>query len=528
MFELPVLNLFRSMLLNGNIIKQGTAIKCRAFTVFIFLFFCYAAISQPAALLKNDSLDAYIKQAVKNWAVPGLAVCVIKDGEVYFQQGYGVRNRETGEPVDEETVFPLASITKTFTGSLLATLEAAGKVSLNDPVIQWLPWFSMKQKLYEQQITLADILSHRSGWKTFQGDLLNTESTLNFKDMLLRFGQQTPAYPIRTKYGYSNFGFILAGEVVNAVTGDSWSRSLYNYFLRPLGMNRTFVTDTFAGKDPNMASRYSKVDTTLTALEKGHEKPYSHGGVYSSIRDMGTWMRMLLNKGTYSGKCIIPESALSKMWTSYTIIGKGRAADRQFYLKTYGLGWEIMQYGTTEVIQHSGAYSGSLSSLALVPGLQLGIAILTNYDDHLLHETIKWQIIDAFIGKAAPDYSRTFLERQNARKTNVAGPAQQPSAGIAETFALPMDSVCGTYVCDGYGKAFIQKENNDYVLRLEFHPQLKGVFSAGGRYQLLCTYNQPMFGKKVFSFIIDRTRVSSFTLFVDSFVEADGYVFTKL
>lgn len=499
-------------------------------TLVIFLGIMVINIKSQAReipLLSRDSLDRYVQQAMASWQIPGVAVCIIKDGKILVQKGYGVSNWRTKSPVNEQTVFPLASISKTFTGTLFATMEAEGKVSLDDLVKRWLPWFNMDDKLYEQQITLADVLSHRSGWKTFQGDLLNTESSLNFSQMIQLLGRQTPAYPLRTKFGYSNFGFIIAGECVKNIIRENWNEYLHRRILLPLGMTRTFVFENNIKNEKNIVAGHTLVNDTIMVISSDKIEPFSHGGMYASIQDLGTWMQVLLDKGNLDGKNIIPESAIEKMWLSHTIIGKTRASDREKYFKTYGLGWEIMQYQNTEVIQHGGAYSGALTSLALVPSLNLGIAILTNQDNHILQETLKWQIIDAFLQREAPNYTMNVIDYQNKRKTENSLKPKEDEKAI-ENFAISLDSILGTYICEYYGKAYIKKQGNEYVIFLEHHPQLQGTFSMYQKDKLTCTYNHPMFGKVQFPFSVENNKVKSFTLFVDDFVEADGYEFRKL
>jgi CubicO group peptidase (beta-lactamase class C family) len=499
--------------------------------IFVCVALCFLiatkSIAQVTNFFENDSLDKYIQQAIENWQIPGAAVCIVKDGKILLQKGYGVRDWKTKSKVDEQTIFPIASVTKTFTGTLFATMEAEGKISLNDLVKKWLPQFIMKDKLYEQQITLTDVLSHRSGWKTFQGDFINTETALDYATMINLFGKQTPAYPIRTRFGYSNFGFMIAGECVKNITGQSWNEYLQKRFLIPLKMNRTLVFENEIKNDTNKVSGHTMINDTLIVLSPHKVEPYSHGGIYASIQDMGTWMKVLLNKGNLEDKNIVPESAITKVWQSNTIVGKSKAADRKLYLKTYGLGWEILQYHTVEVMQHNGAYAGTLTSLAIVPELNLGIAILTNQDNHLFHETLKWQIFDASLQRIAPNYTLSIIERQ--KKRNAENVIQPKSDKLeVEDFAINLDAILGTYSCDFYGKAYITKEKYNYVLTLEHHPKLQGIITLYKKDKLTCTYNNPMFGKVQFPFVFEKNEVKSFTLFVDSFVEADGYEFSKV
>lgn len=496
------------------------------FCFFLILSFVTNAQSQSSSLFANDSLDRYIIQAMNDWRIPGAAVFIVKDGKVLLQKGYGVSNWNTQQEVDDKTVFPIASLSKTFTGTLFATLESEKKVSLDDLVKRWLPEFTMKDKLYEEQITLADVLSHRSGWKTFQGDFLNTESSLDYANMVQKFSKQQPAYPIRTKFGYSNFGFIIAGESTKTITGQDFNTYLKNRFLTPLGMNRTFTFEKEINHELNIASGHTLENDKVIVMPQDKIEPFSHGGIFASIEDMGIWVSTLLNKGNLDGKNVIPESAINKMWLSQTIIGKARAADRELYFKTYGLGWEIIQYQNLEIMQHLGAYSGALTSLTIVPGLNLGIVVLTNQDTHALQETLKWQVIDACLNKNAPNYSVAAIVRQ--KKRNMESSNQPNSSDVAvEKFSIPLDAIIGTYNCEYYGKCTIKKENDKHVMTLEHHPNLKGTFSYFNKDQLTCTYNHPMFGQRQFPFSIKNGEVSSFTLFVDDFVEADGYTFIK-
>lgn len=509
--------------------KNVPTIGFMKLALVLSIMICFLALrvnAQEISFFKGDTLDRYIEKVLHEWKIPGAAVYIVKNGKVLLQKGYGVSNWDTRSKVDEQTIFPIASISKTFTGTLFATLEAENKVSLNDLVKKWLPDLSMKEKLYEQQITLTDILSHRSGWKTFQGDFINTESSLAYPTMIKKFAQMSPAYPLRTKFGYSNFGFIMAGECVQNITQQNFNTYLKNRFLTPLGMNRTFVSETEIKKEKNKAFGHTLMNDSISVLPPDKVEPYSHGGIFASISDLGIWVNTLLSKGNSEGKNVIPENAIQKMWLSNTIIGKSRAADREMYFKTYGLGWEIVQYQNKEIIQHNGAYSGALTSLTLVPSLQLGIVILTNQDNHNLQETLKWQVIDAFLQKNAPDYTLAMIERQKQRKKENANPNKERKEET-ENFVVNLDAIVGTYLCDYYGEAIVKKENGNYVLILEHHPQLKGLLTSYKKDQLTCTYNHPMFGKVQFPFKVENNTVKGFTLFVDGFVEADGYEFRK-
>lgn len=492
---------------------------------------CLFQTTSPAQIptFVTDSLDAYVLEAMSVWQIPGVAICLVKDGQIVLEKGYGVQRLGQPDLVDAHTVFPIASVTKTFIGTALATLEAEGKVQLDRPLNQILPSFRMKNKLYEAQISIADVLSHRSGWKTFQGDLLNTESSLSNESQLEKFGLLTPAYPIRTRFGYSNFGFLLAGEAIQPISGEHWADYLQKRFFEPLGMRRTMSNVVSIQRATNIVTPHTRVNGKIEPLYNDEINPQPYGGVYASAHDLGIWLKVLLEKGVHDKQSIIPESAIQKMWTSHTIIGKDFAADRNRYFKTYGLGWEIMQYQHSEVIQHGGAYSGTLTLVGMIPSLRLGIVVLTNQDGHLLQEALKWQIFDAFLGKSAPNYVRAIMERRLKRKAELAA-----SQGVSEKpipqlpLSVPMSTLVGIYENDAYGRATIQQQNDLFILKLEHHPNLQATLSPCSATELTCTYNHPMFGKTQLPVEIDQGQIKGFTLFVDAFVEADGYQFSKI
>ncbi len=471
---------------------------------------------------------------MREFQIPGLALCVVKDGKVIVVKTFGTKKNIKQHTITPATLFPIASVTKTLTGTAMAMLEAEQKLSLDDKLTQWVPYFSMKDTLYQLQITLTDILSHRSGWKTFQGDFLNTESSMTTRQMLEKFASLQPPYPLRTRFGYSNFGFLLAEEVFKPASGLTWQEFLQERILKPLRMTRTFVQARDIEQDSDVAVGHTLVNDSITAVPKEKIGPRGYGGMFASISDMGVWMMALLNNGVYEGKQVIPPAAIDRMWRSYTIIGKGKAADQRLYLKTYGLGWEIMQYRGQEVIGHNGAYSGVLTKICMIPSERIGIAVLTNSDAHLFHEILSWQIMDAFLNPSAPNYAEEFFKRRNERKKNreegaiKSGGETKTVDNVPNNMPPALSSLIGAYSCDSYGKAFITQTGNSTILRLEYHPTLQGVLTILDNRRLRCQYNHPMFGTVEFPVRVENGSVQGFTLFVDAFVEADGYKFRKV
>ncbi|MFY7998280.1 MAG: serine hydrolase domain-containing protein [Candidatus Kapaibacteriota bacterium] len=501
----------------------------------MFLIFMPSIVSaQQIPTFITDSLDSYIRRNMQAFRMPGLALCVVKDGKVIVMKTYGKQNFSEHKSISPRTIFPIASVTKTFTGTAMAMLETEKKLSLDDKLSQWLPYFAMKDTLYQRQITLTDILSHRSGWKTFQGDFLNTESSMTTRQMLEKFATLKPPYQFRTRFGYSNFGFLLAEEVFKPASGLTWQEFLQERIMNPLQMTRTFVQARDIEQDADVAVGHTLVNDSLVTVPKEKIEPRGYGGMFASIHDLGTWMNVLLNNGLHGGREVIPTKAIDRMWRSYTIIGKSKAADQRLYLKTYGLGWEIMQYRGQELLGHNGAYSGVLTKICMIPSERLGIAVLTNSDAHVFHELLSWQIVDAFLNVSAPDYAEEFFKRRNERKKNKAegtiklGGETKTVKNVPNNITLALSTMTGVYSCDSYGKAFITQTGNSIILRLEHHPTLQGVLTMPENHHLKCQYNHPMFGNVEFPLSIENGVVKGFTLFVDAFVEADGYEFRRV
>ncbi len=187
----------------------------------------------------KDSLDEYVNRALTYWRVPGAAVCIVKDGKVVLLKAYGIK--ELGQPakVDINTLFMIGSNTKAFTATALTMLQSANKLSLDDKVTKYLPQFKLDNKFAGEQTIIRDLLCHRLGFKTFQGDFTFYNTNLSRDEVIAKLGQLKAAYPFRTKWGYTNSAFLTAGEIIPKVTGKPWEIYLRENIFAPLGMTNT-------------------------------------------------------------------------------------------------------------------------------------------------------------------------------------------------------------------------------------------------------------------------------------------------
>jgi len=478
----------------------------------------------------SDSLDFYVERSLGEWQIPGAAVLVVKDGRVVVSKGFGIL--ETGKPekVDENTLFMIASNTKAFTGTALAMLDVEGKCSLDDRVQQYLPGFTMKDPWVAQQVTLTDVMSHRLGMETFQGDFMYWESDLSSKDVMEKFGKLTPMYDFRAKWGYCNAGFLVAGECLEKIEGISWEQFIRERIVKPLEMNRTLVMTAEIDQAANLASAHTMVDGQLQVIPHCKiDNIAPAASITSSVNDLSHWLIALLDSGKYNGKQVIPFMAIKKAQSPKSIIRPGRHPFNASHYSLYGLGWDLRDYEGREIVSHTGGVDGFVTSVSLMPEEDLGIVVLTNTDHNGFYEALKWEIIDAYLGLPYRNYSRFYLERY---KTMWHHEQQmitlwRDTAAMDPELPVKLSAFEGKYTHEVYGNAFLKAQGNDLVLSLEHHPFLTGKLEYIGNNRFLCTYSHPMWGIKVFPFVIEGEKVKSFTLSVADFLEFTTYEFVK-
>jgi len=343
-----------------------------------------AANGQDLGGLDLDDLDAYIEESRNAGQVPGLAIAIVKNDSVVFAKGYGVREYGKPEKVDENTVFCIASITKTFTSSALAMLNDEEKIDWDDPVRDYLPDFKLYNSYVNDEIRIRDLLCHRSGLKTFSGDLVWFETNYSRKEVLLRARYLEPVNGFRYNFGYSNLMFLTAGEIIPVVTNRTWETYIKEELLNPLGMNRTFLDlDGFEG-DPNVAMPHH-VDllhnTTQVMPFMKFDNVSPAASMNSNVMDLSNWIRFQLKMGNWNGEQLINTENLwetRKMHTPRPLEEWMPRIWPSKHFAGYGLGWDLYDYHGWKIIAHEGGTDGMLTRLVIVPEENFGFVILTN------------------------------------------------------------------------------------------------------------------------------------------------------
>ncbi|MBK8566061.1 MAG: serine hydrolase [Saprospiraceae bacterium] len=511
----------------------------RLLSILAFLgLFCSAnLVAQPTANLPaflRDSLDTYVNRALKDWNIPGVAVGVVKDGKLVVAKGYGLLEAGKPEKVDANTLFAIGSNTKAFTGTALAMLENDGLCKLDDPVAKHLPGFNMKDDWVEQHLNLQDIVSHRIGMETFQGDFMYWTSNLTQEQVIEKFGKLTPVYPFRTTWGYCNAGFLIAGKCIERISGKTWEDNLRQRIFQPLKMNRTLALSAEIGKATNAA----RAHTLHPATGELMKIPYGQidnlapaGSIFSSVEDMGHWLIAQLDSGRYEGQTVLPMKVLRRTRQPLSIEGRRQTTKygiRRHYA-LYGMGWELSDYDGYEEVSHTGGVNGFVTSVTMFPEHKLGIVVLTNTDANSFYTALKREIMDAYLGLPYRNYNAIFVadaKAQNAEQTQY---IKQMRDSIAQQpkMALGWEKYAGHYENGAYGNLDMIKDGDALKLRFQHHPNLVGKLEPLGGNRFLLSFNDPLFGIKPVEFKVENGAVKQFILQVADFVEFTPYEFVR-
>ena len=479
----------------------------------------------------KDSLDAYVQRALVNWKIPGVAVCIVKDGKVVLMKGYGVKEKDGIDKVDENTLFMIGSNTKAFTGTALAMLEVEKKISLDDKVTKWIPQFKLNNKAAGEQAIVRDLLCHRLGFKTFQGDFTYWTSNLTRSEVIEKMSHIKAEYPFRTKWGYTNAAFLTAGEIIPKATGKEWEVYLKEKIFDPLEMTSTLALSKDFSNALNKCSAHTISNGQLIKIPFASiDNLAAAGSIGSSVNDMSHWVMAQLNRGKYNDKQAIPAAAISQTWLPQSIIGNGGHLYNTGHFSLYGLGWMLEEYCGKKVVSHTGGVNGFVTSVTLLPEEKLGILVFTNTDQNSFYEALKWEIADAYLDKPYRDYSKAYLGFYLQEKMQEEKIQNKLSDSVALKLkpSLAVKNYCGTYFNDVYGNMAVVQEANELRMKFSHHPGMFAKLEPIGANRFYATFSDPEFSKAVFPFTVQNGKVTGVTVKVADFIEYNPYEFKKI
>ncbi len=440
------------------------------FTTILLILLSTGIFAQNDKGIDFKELDKYLEKALKEWRIPGMAVAVVQGDSIAFAKGYGIRKFGSSGKVDTKTLFAVASNTKSFTSAALSQLVDEGKLNWDDKVTDYLPWFKMYNNYVTGEMTVRDLLCHRSGLKTFSGDLLWYETNYSQDEVIKRARYLKPEYGFRAHFGYSNIMFSAAGRIIPEITNLTWQDYVKTHFFKPLGMNESLLSvkelkgktniamphHVAEGKDP-LPIKYMQWDNVAPAA-----------AIISNVEDMSKWLILQMNNGVYHGNTILSPEQVYEMHSTQTPDNLNPGWAKYFpgkHFNTYGLGWSLFDYKGVKVVGHGGGADGMISQTMFVPEKKFGIVVLTNSVNYL-PAALMYYVLDDYFGKPEKDWSGFFLrvknymdnldkqDREKAEKER--NPNTKP--------ALPLKEYCGTYGGKLYGNAEVRLENGHLVL----------------------------------------------------------------
>ncbi|HTB13268.1 MAG TPA: serine hydrolase [Bryobacteraceae bacterium] len=443
-----------------------------------------AAFAQESARESIDGVvDKVAEKARKTFDVPGIAVAVVKDGQVVFAKGFGVRKMGDAAPVTANTLFGIASNTKAFTAASIAMLVDQGKVHWTDRVIDYLPAFQMADPYVTREMRVKDLLVHRSGLALGAGDLMFfPASDLSSDEIVKRLRYVPLATSFRSAYAYDNVLYLVAGKLIEAVSGKPWAAFIKERIFSPLGMSasKTSITDIKPGDD--FASPHAHVDGVLAPIRPDVlDNNAPAGAIQSSVAEMSKWIAMQLNIGELPDGTRLFSAAQSKeMWSEVTPIPINDPPPQFGALKmnfsSYALGWSVNDYRGYKLVWHTGGLSGMVSRVTMVPDLKLGVVVLTNQEMGAAFSSITMTILDQYMKAPPMDWIATYDTVGKLREAGVADILKKDALKRNKSSkpSLALSSYAGRYRDPWYGDVTIKEEGGKLIMRFTHSPDLTG------------------------------------------------------
>jgi CubicO group peptidase (beta-lactamase class C family) len=452
--------------------------------MMIALLLSAALAAQPAVRpAPPPDVDQWVARAMRTFEVPGLALAIVKDDGVVLAKGYGVRKLGETTPVDARTLFGIASNTKAFTATALGLLVEEGQIAWDAPVVRYLPAFAMWDPFVTRELTVRDLLVHRSGLGLGAGDLLWwPESTYDRKEIARRLRFIPPATSFRTAYAYDNVLYLIAGELIETISGQTWEDFVSSRILAKVGMTGTNVRHSAAAAGGNVATPHAPVDGSVRPIrpfESDNTNPA--GGINSSAEDMARWLRVQLSGGLLADGSRLFSAATARQLTSIvTPIPIGDPPPELPPLRMnfhgYALGFDIRDYRGHKVVMHSGGLPGYVSRVVMIPDLNVGIAVLTNQESGGAFDSIAFHVLDHFLGAPAFDWIDGYAKASARAAAGVAAAEGRGTAArdAASKPSLNLAKYAGTYRDAWYGDIMIAEEGGRLVIRFSHTPSLVG------------------------------------------------------
>ncbi|WGL16307.1 serine hydrolase [Microbulbifer bruguierae] len=442
--------------------------------------------------LDSDSATAYIERVLEQEQVPGAAVGIWYRGEPLLLRGFGVTNVDSPRPVDGQTLFKLASTSKAFTTTALGLLVEEGKLDWDGRVVDYLPEFRLGDPWVSGEFRVVDLLTHRSGLGPGAGDLMlwPQPNTYSRQDVLAGLAHLPITGSFRADYAYDNLLYIVAGELIAAVSGQSYEEFVQQRLLAPMGLNNCYAGPVPADARNNLADphRLEAIDGGASGLVvdtpnlAGYDPIVlaAAGGMHCSAGDMLTWLRTLLAGGeTPGGEQLFSTETRDRLWQPETLMpfSAERAARDGGHFYAYALGWRIQDMHGKKVIHHTGSLSGMYAWAAVVPEEDLALVVLMNRSAGAARQALIYGLLKPYLGAPEQDWLAYFQDLYGAPAEAVEAEELAPPAGYA---AVSAAELAGHYRDPWFGDMSVAREGDTLRWRARKSPRLSGTLTGAG------------------------------------------------
>lgn len=451
--------------------------------------------ARPLLPAQLEDFGAYVDSARKAFDVPGIAVAIVKDGRVVLEQGFGLRELGKPAPVDANTLFAIASNTKAFTAAALQQLAGAGKLKMDDRVIDHLPWFRMSDPYVTHEMRIRDLLAHRSGLSLGAGDLLYWPPTsYSTKEVVERLAHVPIKNGFRAGYAYDNILFAVATLVIEQASGQSYADYVREHLFKPVGMDGSLVDMTYLKPGMDAATGHAKAD--FKDLKPVPPMAWLNdpgaGGIYSSVHDLAKWMNVQLAGGELPTKGadgkparLFSEASHREMWSVLTPIKIGKPPVPELAplvpnFSGYGESWFLSDYRGNKLVWHTGGWPGMVSRLTLVPELKLGVVVLTNAESGAAFNAVTYRVLDAYLNpEHKTDWVAAYAKavKQAEAKADDSLAKHEAARDKQSKPSLPLAKYVGTYRDPWYGDVIVSQQHGKLRLRFSKTAQLVGTMT---------------------------------------------------
>jgi CubicO group peptidase (beta-lactamase class C family) len=447
------------------------------------------AISATTLAAPPAGFEQRVEALRKEYGAPGVTVAIVENGQTTMAQGWGTQLIGTQQPVGPRTIFATGSTGKAFTVAALAILVDRGKIKWDDKVIDHMPDFRMWDAWVTREMTIRDLLVHRSGLGLGAGDLLFVpNSDLSRKETVKRLRYIKPATSFRSAYAYDNILYMVAGQLIEEVSGKTWEQFVRDEIFQPLGMDESTVSDAEFQKTADRARPHSRLGGGLVGL--GTQKALDEnatlaknaapaGGLSISADDMTRWLLTQLGHGRIPGgdERLFSEEQSSEMWNPVVpqpigeLPAEFKVTEPNFDL--YALGWDVRDYRGKKLIWHGGAVFGSLAAVALLPEQNVGIYIATNSEEGEIVRGLLYELLDHYLGAPQAQWPEKFHAFKQKRLAAAAAEVQKATSKPAPVGpSLPLDRYAGDYTDPWYGTIKVRQSGKGLAIQF---PHTKGM-----------------------------------------------------